>query len=107
MEVASACQTVAGMRGATPTQKADRVLGRLVLRAWAIVAFIAAVASTTFGATALGSGKTPGLLLLLLGAFFFWLGRRAWRDRAGLGELFNRDFGRPAAPGTKNNARGG
>jgi hypothetical protein len=94
------------MTSETPTQKADRVLGRLVLRAWAIVAFIGAVGSTAFGAAVLANGQIPGLLLLLLGAFFFWLGRRAWRDRAGLGELLNRDFGRAAATGTKNDAGG-
>lgn len=104
MEAAPAGQTIAGMSSETPIHKADRVLGRLVLRAWAVVAFIAAAASTAFGAHALGNGQIPGLLLLLLGAFFFWLGRRAWGDRAGLGELLNRDFGRAAATGTKNDA---
>jgi hypothetical protein len=95
------------MTNETPTQRVDWVLGRLVLRAWAIVAFIAAAASTAFGATVLSNGQLPGLLLLLLGAFFFWLGLRAWRDRAGLGELLNRDFGRAAATGKKTDARGG
>jgi hypothetical protein len=95
------------MTSETPTQKADRVLGRLVLRAWAIVAFVGAAASTAFGAIVLGNGQLPGLLLLALGAFFFWLGLRAWRDRAGLGELLNRDFGRAAATGTKTDARDG
>jgi len=29
---------------------------------------------------------------LLLGAFFLWLGLRAWSDRATLGDVLNRDF---------------
>jgi hypothetical protein len=31
---------------------------------------------------------------LSAGALFVWLGRLAWRDRATLGELLNRDFER-------------
>ena len=104
--VGPACETVTPMTRDTPTQKADRVLGRLVLRAWAIVAFVGAAASTAFGAAALGDGQLPGLLLLALGAFLFWIGLRAWRDRAGLGELLNRDFGRTPATGKENDARG-
>ena len=105
-EVASAWQTVANMTSETPMQRANQVLGRLVLRAWAIVAFIAAAVSTAVGAAVLGSGQIPGVLILLLGAFFFWLGLRAWRDRAGFGEILNRDFERPPATGTKNDAHG-
>jgi hypothetical protein len=37
-------------------QRADRVLGRLVLRTWAIAAFVMAVVSIAFGAAVLGSG---------------------------------------------------
>lgn len=89
----------------TPTQRIDRVLGRLVLRAWAIVAVLAAAASIAFGSVVLSNGQFPGLLMLLLGVFFFWLGLRAWRDRAGVGEMLNRDFERPAATGTKKGSR--
>ena len=78
------------------------MLGRLVWRAWAIVAFVAAAASAAFGAVVLGNGQIAGLLILLLGALFLWLGLRAWRDRAGLGETVNRDFERPTAIGTKD-----
>jgi hypothetical protein len=94
------------MTNETPTQRADRVLGRLVLRTWAIVAFIAAVVSTAFGAAVLRSGQIPGLLILGLGALFFWLGLRAWRDRAGLSAMLNRDFERPPGTGAKNDAHG-
>jgi hypothetical protein len=87
-------------------RKVDQVLGRLVLRAWAVVAFIAAAVSTAFGAAALGNGHIPGLLLLLLGPFFFGLGLRAWRDRTGFGALLNRDFERTPGTGAKNGARG-
>ena len=92
------------MTNETPTQLADRVLGRLVLRTWAIVAFVTAVVSTAFGATVLGSGHIPGLLMLVLGALFFWLGLRAWRDRAGFGALLNRDFERTPGTGAKDDA---
>lgn len=92
------------MTNETPMQRADRVLGRLVLRTWAIVAFIAAVVSTAFGAAVLGSGQIPGLLILVVGALFFWLGVRAWRDRAGFGAMLNRDFERTPGTGAKSDA---
>lgn len=65
------------------TRSADEILGRLVLRFLAVVAFLAAAASAPFGAVVLANGHTiPGMLLLALGALSLWLGRRAWRDRA-------------------------
>ena len=104
--VASVCQTIAEMTKETPMQRADRVLGRLVLRTWAIVAFIAAVVSAAFGAAVLRSGQIPGLLILVVGALFFWLGLRAWRDRAGCGAMLTRDFERMPRTGAKNAAHG-
>jgi len=79
----------------------DRRLGRLVLRFWAVVAWLAGAASAIFGAVVLSAGHVPGVALLLLGAFFLWLGRRAWRDPATLGEVLNRDFERPPRAGSK------
>jgi threonine/homoserine/homoserine lactone efflux protein len=38
------------------------------------------------------NGHFIGIVSLLLGAFFLWLGLRAWRDPATLGEVLNRDF---------------
>ena len=75
-----------------PMKRLDHVLGRLLLRFWAVLAFLGAAASIVFGAVVLIKGHFPGLLILLLGAFFLWLGLRAWRDRATLGEVINRDF---------------
>jgi threonine/homoserine/homoserine lactone efflux protein len=45
-----------------------------------------------FGAVVLAYGHFPGIISLLLGTFFLWLGLRAWRDPATLGEVLNRDF---------------
>jgi len=73
-------------------QRVDLSLGRLLLRSCAIFAFSGAIARTVFGAVVLVNGHFPGVLALLLGALFFWLGLRAWRDRATLGEVLNRDF---------------
>jgi hypothetical protein len=78
----------------------DRALGRLVLRVWAVIAWLAAAASIAFGALVLGGGHLPGVALLLLGALFVWLGRRAWRDPATLGGVLNRDFERPSRGGS-------
>ena len=75
-----------------PLKRADRVLGRYILRFWAILAFLGAAASTVFGSFVLVKGQYPGLLMLLLGAFFLWIGLRAWKDRATLGDVLNRDF---------------
>lgn len=81
-----------------PIRNADRILGRLVLRFWAVVAFLAAAASALFGAIVMANGHAiPGVLVLALGALFLWLGRRAWRDRATLGDVLSRDFERPGA----------
>ena len=79
-----------------PMDGIDRKLGRLLLRLWAVVAFLGAVASIGFGAVVLMSAPIPGVLLFLLGVLFLWLGMRAWRDRATLGEVLNRDY-QPAA----------
>ena len=73
-------------------QTIDRALGRLLLRFWAVLAFLGATASIAFGAVVLVNGHIPGIVLLLLGVLFLWLGIRAWRDRATLGEALNRDF---------------
>ena len=48
---------------------------------------------------------TTTALLLLLGAFFAWLGLRAWRDRATLGEALSRDFAPAQAPRNGKNRR--
>ena len=77
-----------------PLKRADRVLGRYILRFWAILAFLGAAASIVFGSVVLVKGHFPGLLMLLLGAFFLWIGLRAWKDRATLGDVLNRDFER-------------
>jgi heme A synthase len=79
-----------------PMDDVDQRLGRLLLRLWAVLAFLGAAASIGFGAVVLVSAPIPGVLLLLLGVLFFWLGMRAWRDRATLGEVLNRDY-QPAA----------
>ena len=76
-------------------ERLDRTLGRLLLRTWAVVAFLAALGSAAFGMVVLRDGQLPGVVLLLLAALFVWLGLRAWRDRATLGEALSRDF----APG--------
>jgi hypothetical protein len=73
-------------------KRLDYILGRFLLKFWAVLAFLGAAASTVFSAVVLIKGHFPGLLILLPGAFFLWLGLRAWRDRATLGELLNRDF---------------
>ena len=75
----------------------DRVLGRLLLRTWAVLAFVAALASTAFGVVVLRAGHVHGSVLLLLGGLFVWLGLRACRDRATLGEALSRDFA-PSRP---------
>jgi len=77
-----------------PLKRADRVLGRYILRFWAILAFLGAAASTFVGLVVLFKGHFPGLLMILLGAFFLWTGLRAWKDRATLGDVLNRDFER-------------
>jgi threonine/homoserine/homoserine lactone efflux protein len=72
----------------------DGALGRLFLRCCAVAAFLAAAAAIAFGAVVLFSGQIIGVLILAAAALFVWLGRLAWRDRATLGELLNRDFER-------------
>ena len=76
-------------------ERLDRTLGRLLLRTWAVVAFFVALGSAAFGMVVLRDGQLPGVVILLLAALFAWLGLRAWRDRATLGEVLSRDF----APG--------
>jgi hypothetical protein len=81
-----------------PKRSVDRTLGRVVLRFWAVVAFLGAAASATFAMIVLVNGHAiPGIILLALGVLFLWLGRRAWRDRSGLGDVLNRDFERPGS----------
>jgi hypothetical protein len=77
-------------------QRVDRKLGRLVSRFWAVVAFVAALAAGSFGLVLLLDGQVPAVVVLALGGVFAWLGIRAWRDPAGLGELLNRDFQKPS-----------
>ena len=72
----------------------DKVLGRVFLRCCAVVAFLAAAAATVFAAVVLFSGHLIGVVILSTGALFFWLGLTAWRDRATLAEVLNRDFER-------------
>lgn len=76
----------------------DAVLGKFVLRLCAVVAFMAALASFGFGVVVVSTAPIPGILLFLLGIFFFWLGLRAWRDHATLGEILNREYA-PVAKG--------
>jgi hypothetical protein len=82
-------------------ERLDRALGRLLLRTWAVLAVLAAVGSAAFGIVVLRDGQLPGTILLLLATLFAWLGLRAWRDRATLGEALNRDF----TPGQKSRDR--
>ena len=86
-------------------ERLDRTLGRLLLRTWAVVAFVAALASAAFGIVVLRDGQLPGVVLLLLAAFFAWLGLRAWHDRATLGEALSRDFAPGQAPRDGKNRR--
>jgi hypothetical protein len=86
-------------------ERLDRTLGRLLLRTWAVVAFFAALGSAAFGIVVLRDGQLPGVVLLLLAALFAWLGLRAWRDRATLGEALSRDFAPGKAPRTGKNRR--
>ena len=72
----------------------DKTLGRLFLRCCAVVAFLAAAAATVFAAVVLFNGHLVGVVILSAGALFLWLGRIAWRDRATLGDVLNRDFER-------------
>ena len=73
-------------------QNIDKAIGRLVSRFWAVLALLGAVGSFVFGLIVLFNGHFPGILLLLLGVLFLWLGVRTWRDRSTFGELLNRDF---------------
>lgn len=75
-------------------QSVDRKLGRLFLRCCAVVAFLAAAAAAVFAAVVLLNGHLIGLVILSAGALFLWLGLIAWRDRATLAEVLNRDFER-------------
>lgn len=75
-------------------RRAENTLGRLFLRCCAVVAFLAAAAATVFAVVVLLNGHLIGVIILSVGALFLWLGRLAWRDRATLGELLNRDFER-------------
>jgi hypothetical protein len=70
----------------------DQALGRLLLRSWAVLAFLGAAVCAVFGVIVLVNGHFIGIVSLLLGALFLWLGLRAWRDTATLGEVLNRDF---------------
>ena len=72
----------------------DKVLGRVFLRCCAVVAFLAAAAATVFAAVVLFNGHLIGVVILSAGALFLWLGLIAWRDRATLAEVLNRDFER-------------
>lgn len=74
------------------------------MRFWAVIALLAAAASTIFGAVVLKNGHLPGIALLLLGSLFFWLARRAWRDRSSLGEVLDRDFQQNLANGPDTQA---
>ena len=78
-----------------PMGRVDQALGRLLLRSFAVLAFLGAAASTVFGGVVLIKGHFPGILALLLGAFFLWLGLRAWNDRATFGKVLHRDFEKP------------
>jgi hypothetical protein len=86
-------------------ERLDRALGRLLLRTWAVVAFVAALGSAAFGIAVLRHGQLPGVALLLLAALFAWLGLRAWRDRATLGEALSRDFAPGQEPRDRKNRR--
>ena len=86
-------------------ERLDRTLGRLLLRTWAVVAFLAALGSAAFGIVVLRDGHLPGIVLLLLAALFAWLGLRAWRDRATLGEVLSRDFAPGQEPRDRENRR--
>ena len=86
-------------------ERLDRTLGRLLLRTWAVVAFFAALGSAAFGIVVLRDGQLPGVVLLLLAAFFAWLGLRAWRDRATLGEALSRDVAPGQSPRDRKNRR--
>ena len=72
----------------------DQTLGRLLLRIWATMAFLGGLAGILFGVFLVAKGHLPGVLGLLLGCLLIFLGVRAWRDKATLGELLNRDFER-------------
>jgi len=74
--------------------RVDRTLGRVFLRFWAVVSFLAAAAATAFAAVVLFNGHIIGAVILAAGALFLWLGLLAWRDQATLGEVLNRDFER-------------
>jgi hypothetical protein len=75
-------------------QSIDKILGRLLLRFCAVVAFLAAAAATVFAAVVLLNGHLIGVVILSAGALFLWLALLAWRDRATLAEVLNRDFDR-------------
>jgi hypothetical protein len=77
-----------------PIRRVDRALGRLFLRCWAALAFLAAAAATVFAGVVLFNGHIIGIVILSAAALFLWLGRLAWRDRATLGEVLNLDFER-------------
>ena len=86
-------------------ERLDRILGRVLLRSWAVVAFFAALGGAAFGVVVLRAGHAVGVFLLVLAALFAWLGLRAWRDRATLGEALSRDFTPGQAPRDGKNRR--
>jgi len=83
----------------------DQKLGRLWFRVWAVFAFFGATASIVFGLVVIFTAPIPGIFLLLLGGFFVWLGRRAWRDRSTLSEALNRDYQGETNPEPLNHQR--
>ena len=87
-------------------RKLDGALDRLVLRFCAVIAFLCAAAAAVFGGIVLVNGHAIGVLILLTGVLFLWLGRLAWKDKATLSGVLNRDF-EPAKKGKpKTDTRG-
>lgn len=65
----------------------DGALGRLYLRAIAVLAFLAAAGAFTFGLVVAIAGHIQAGLAFALGVIFLWLGRRAWRSQVGLARV--------------------
>jgi hypothetical protein len=49
----------------SPVKKVDQILGRLLLRSFAVLAFLGATASAVFGVVVLINGHFPGVDFLI------------------------------------------
>jgi len=67
--------------------KLDQKLGNFTMRLFAVLAFIGFLASTGFGAIVVATALFPGVLSILSGVFFIWIGIRSWGDHGKFGGI--------------------